>query len=373
MTAEVAPALAKIGMVTSALWTDFDNDGQVDLLVAGEWMPIAFFRNEGGSLIEMTQNTGLTATHGWWNSIAAGDFDHDGDTDYLLGNLGTNSRYKASAEEPVRVYAKDFDKNGNIDPILTYYIQGKEYPTHPRDAMTDQIVAFRKRFPRYAEYGASTFPEMFLEEELEGALVVKSERFASSYLENQGDGKFAIRALPVQAQFAPVYGMLVKDVNRDGHLDALLVGNSYAPEVSVGQYNASIGTYLQGDGKGGFRPVHVKESGFFVDGDAKGMAEVQTADGNSLILVSGNADQLQVFSSRPAAAGTPPVVQLEPSDAYAILTLASGRKVKQEFYHGSAYLSHSSRTLALAPGVTAATIYDYQGQGRPVIFGQAAR
>jgi hypothetical protein len=364
VTAKVAPDLAEIGMVSSALWTDFDHDGQVDLLVAGEWMPVVFYKNEKGSLRNVTQTTGLTATNGWWNSIAASDFDNDGDTDYMLGNLGTNSRYQASEEGPVRVYAKDFDKNGSIDPIFTYYIQGKEYPTHPRDAMTDQIVSFRRRFPRYSDYGSRTFPEMFTEEELSGAHVVKSERFESSYLENKGNGKFAIRSLPTQAQFAPVFGMLVKDFNRDGNLDVLLAGNSYATEVSTGRYDASIGTYLQGNGKGQFTPVHVKESGFFVDGDAKGMAEVQTGDGTSLVLVACNADRLQAFACVSPPATAPQAIRLQPTDAYAVLTLRNGQKKRQEFYHGSAYLSQSSRQLVPGPEVTAVTIYDYRGRSR---------
>jgi enediyne biosynthesis protein E4 len=329
VTAEVAPGLADIGMVTAALWTDFDADGQVDLLVVGEWMPLTFLKNENGAFRNVTDATGLTATHGWWNSIVTGDFNGDGRPNYIVGNLGTNSRYQASAEQPVRIYANDYDKNGTVDPILTYYIQGKEYPTHPRDAMTDQIVSFRRRFPRYADYGARTFHEMFTKEELAGARILKSERFETSYLENLGGGKFALEALPVQAQFAPVYGMLAQDFDGDGHLDVLLAGNSYATEVSVGRYNASIGTYLRGDGQGGFRPVPVQESGFFVPGDAKGMAGLRTADGASLILVACHADQLQAFAWGPAAPATPLAVSGKPTTAPAGLAPRDGQQRQQ--------------------------------------------
>ena len=130
VTSTAAPALDGAGLVTSALWTDYDNDGWTDLLVVGEFMPIRFFRNQDGKFIERTEATGLVGINGWWNSIAGGDFDHDGDIDYVVGNLGLNSPYRASSEQPLCVYASDFDKNGSIDPVMCYYVQGENYLAH---------------------------------------------------------------------------------------------------------------------------------------------------------------------------------------------------------------------------------------------------
>jgi enediyne biosynthesis protein E4 len=356
--------LRRAGMVTSALWTDFDNDGQLDLILAGEWMPITFFRQDQGKFTNVTHTTGLAHTTGWWNSIVAGDFDNDGDTDYILGNIGQNSHYKPSPEEPVRVYAKDFDQNGSLDAVITHYVQGQEQLIHNRDEMTDQMNFLRKRFRRYADYAQGTFADKFAPEELQGAYVQKSESFRSVYVENLGSGQFKVKPLPVQAQFAPVFGMTTLDVDGDGNLDVLAVGNSYATEVTIGRYDASVGLYLKGDGKGNFRPVPVTESGFSVDGDAKGIASLISRGGQTVILVSQNAGSLKAF--RQSKEEGQQVVPLQTLDAWAEITLADGRRKKQELYYGSTYLSQSARSLVVPEGASAVTIYSYSGKPRQV-------
>ncbi|MCJ8164041.1 VCBS repeat-containing protein [Pontibacter sp. E15-1] len=363
VTSTVCPLLADIGMVTAALWTDFDNDKAVDLIVVGEWMQVMFLKNAQGKLQDVTATTGLPATSGWWNSLSGGDFDNDGDTDYIAGNLGLNSKYKASEQQPVQVYAKDFDKSGTTDALITYYIQGKKQLVHGRDDMTDQMVSMRREFRTYEDYASKSFDEIFTPERLQGAYVAESNYFASSYLENLGNGKFRIVPLPVQAQFAPVCGITVNDYDDDGNLDALLTGNSYATEVMVGRYDAFTGLYLKGNGKGGFSPIASARSGFMVDGDAKGMAEIYTGNGSPLLLVAANNDSLKAYrqTMRPAAVQAVPVL---PSDAYATLTLANGKTRKQEFYFGSGYLSQSSRTLWLPAGVQSVRIMDRAGKQR---------
>ncbi len=363
VTPSVAPGLDRAGMVTSALWTDYDRDGRVDLLVAGEWMPLTFFRNQGGKLVDATASAGLGKSHGWWNSLVAGDFDRDGDVDYLAGNMGLNSRFKASAKEPVRVHARDFDENGSMDPVLSYYLGGKSYPVAPRDAMIDQIIAMKGRFKRYADYDTATLDRTFSSEELKGAYVAETYTMQSSLVENLGNGKFALRPLPTAAQFAPVYGMLVADRNGDGALDVLMAGNSYASETQFGWYDASVGVLLLGNGKGGFSEAGYTKSGFFVDGDAKGAAEVMVDGTRSLVLVTQNNDSLKVFSSAREGRRN---VRLQPLDAYAVVTLADGSTRREEFYYGSTYLSQSSRFLALPAGARGAVIYDYAGRSRTV-------
>ena len=357
VTATVLPDLTDAGMVTSALWTDYDNDGWFDLLVAGEFMPLRFYHNMGGKFEATTGVTGLEHTSGWWNSLVGGDFDKDGDTDYIAGNLGLNTSYEASPSEPLCIYASDYDKNGRIDPVMCYYIDGVNYVAHARDDLIRQINAMRARFRTYEAYASATFDRSFLPEELSAAYIVRSEHFASSYIENLGDGKFKLIPLPVEAQVSPVFGMSADDFNSDGHLDVLLAGNAYATEVFAGRHDASIGLYLRGDGKGNFEPVKVSESGFFADGDAKGMARLTMGDGSQVILVANNSQKLGAYHYQ----GKGRYYRPGNSAAYAELSFGNGKTCKHEFYHGSTYLSGSSRSMQLPKGVVSVTVYDFEG------------
>ncbi len=296
ITAQMLSPLSDLGMVTAALWTDYDGDGIDDLMLAGEFMPLCLFKNNGTGFTEVTGEAKLSKTHGWWNSLAQADFDHDGDMDYIAGNLGTNSRYQASTEEPLCIYAKDYDNNGSIDPIMCYYNQGGNYIAHTRDEMIKQISPMRLRFQTYDSYANVSFEEAFLPQELQDAYVVHAENFESTYLENLGDGTFAVHALPNLAQLAPVNGIQTMDVDLDGNLDVLLVGNNYSGDASVGNHDAGIGLCLLGNGKGGFSPVSVGKSGFFVDGDAKDIKIIFDKNGEILILVGVNSAPLKTFS-----------------------------------------------------------------------------
>ncbi len=158
-------------------------------------MPITFFKNNGGKNFEKIENTSLSHTNGWWNSLTAGDYDQDGDMDYIAGNLGLNTRYKGTTNEPLCIYAKDYDKNGSLDPLMTYYLQGNKYLVHARDELISQISVMRQRFKKYQDYASVTFEESFLPSELEGAYVTCSERFETSYLENIGNGNFNIKSV----------------------------------------------------------------------------------------------------------------------------------------------------------------------------------
>ena len=340
-TSGLADELASVGMVSAALWTDVNNDGWVDLAVVGEWMPITFFINENGKGFRKLQ---IPETSGWWNSINAGDFDNDGDMDYVAGNLGLNSVYRASVDEPVCVYAKDFDDNGSMDAVMCRYIQGKEHPVHPRETLTGQVSKLRGVAQRYADYGRMGIKDLFSEPMLSDALVLKSTLMASVYIENKGSENFIIRQLPVEAQFAPIYGIAVTDVDDDGNLDIVSVGNSYASETLNGFYDAGIGNYLQGDGGGNFKSATVNESGFFVDGDAKALALLTSINGDQLFIATQNRDSVRIFrrsNVTPVAKETNSNVS--PYSNFATLELTNGKKRKHEFYHGSGYLSSSSR------------------------------
>lgn len=365
VTEQVAPGLKNNGLVTAALWTDFNDDGRVDLLVAGEFMPLTFWQNHNGKFKNVTAATGLPNTAGWWNSLNGGDFDNDGDLDYLAGNLGLNSRFKASEKEPVCVYAKDYDGNGNLDPILCRYIQGQEYISHPRDQLTDQIPALRKRLVTYAAYGKQTLADIFPAADRQDAYVARSVWFASSFLQNQGHGKFTIQPLPTLSQVAPVFSILINDYTGDDHLDALLVGNLYATDVLNGRYDAFPGQLLQGDGKGHFTTVPRRYSGFTADKDAKSLIELAAGPHQSLSLVASNNDTLRVFKNPVWPAQQE--IKIQPADFSALVPLPNGRRRKVEFYHGAGYLSQSSRLLKanVAAGVPV-QVTDYQNRTRAV-------
>ncbi|MEP7258062.1 MAG: VCBS repeat-containing protein [Flavitalea sp.] len=353
--------LSTLGMVSDALWTDFDNDGWVDLLVAGEFMPLRFFKNEKGKFREITGQTGLANTGGWWNSLVAGDFDKDGDIDYIAGNLGLNGPYKASATEPVCVYGSDYDKNGRLDPILCHFINGVEYMVHSRDDINKQMTAMRGRFRSYEAYAEVPFREALRKDEIAEAYTLKAERFETSYIENLGSGKFAIRALPLEAQFSPVYGMLCKDFDGDGNLDVLCVGNSFSTEVQTGRYDAQGSVVMHGDGKGNFKADRLSLNTI---GDNKSIVDLKGVNGNSLVIIGVNSDSLKIFTTGEK----PKRIDLEAGDAYAIINDKDNRSYRQEFYYGQSYLSQGSRSFELPANTRSITIVSYSGKKRTLSF-----
>jgi enediyne biosynthesis protein E4 len=364
VTGEVAPDFIKLGLVTSALWTDVDNDGWVDLMIVGEFMPITCYKNNGGKSFTKINKDGFAHTSGWWNSITAGDFDSDGDIDYIAGNLGLNTRYKGNEKEPLCIYASDYDKNGSVDPVMTYYLQGTKQIVHARDELISQISAMRSRFRKYKDYSDATFDESFLPSELESAYVVCSDWFESSYIKNEGHGKFSINPLPLETQFSPVYGMNIDDYNGDGHLDVLMAGNLYSTEVNTGRYDASVGVYLRGDGNGNFYPVKPSDSGFFADGDGKGMAMLVSGDGRSLIVVGNNSGSVKTYEINHHFR----MFVAKNDDAYALVTLNNGKTHKHEFSYGSTYLSQSGRSLQYSSEVVKIVVINVKGESRDVLI-----
>jgi len=369
-TNDVCAELLDLGMVTDALWTDFNQDSKMDLVVVGEFMPITFFANEGGRLVRL-DNSGISQFTGWWNSIVGGDFDKDGDVDYIAGNLGLNNNYQVKADLPLKVYAKDFDGNGSIDPILACYMREsmdsevrKLYPMHFWDELNSQSPKFRNKYSRYRQYSKATIDELLTPEEQKGAMILEANHMASSYIENLGEGKFLLKSLPTAAQVAPVNGLVVTDVNDDNNLDILLVGNDYGNEVFAGRYDAFTGLVLLGDGKGSFTVLPSSESGFYVAGDAKGLVKLNLGSGEEIFVVSQNRDSLCVFgrvTSIPAE-----VLPIEPLDCCADLIYADGKKQRIEFYYGTGYLSQSSRKLMVPKGIKEIVVYDSRGNSRRI-------
>ncbi len=288
ITVSVSAALESPGMVTDAIWTDFNGDGKADLMLVGEFMAIRAFENIGGELTELTANSGLKDTQGWWNRIEEGDFDNDGDTDYIVGNFGLNSQLKASPDEPVQIYYKDFDNNGSLDPILTSYIMGESYPVFSKDDLLGQLSGLKRKYVNYSDYADQKITDVFTSEELSDAQILEAKNFATSYIENLGDNRFKVTPLPTPAQFAPIYGILIQDLNADGNLDVILAGNFFGTRVKYGRYDANKGLLLIGNGKGNFKPVSTQESGLNIDGEVRDITSLKLVDGEELILFARN-------------------------------------------------------------------------------------
>ena len=300
VTAKVCPALQKIGMVTSAVWADFDNDKQTDLVIAGEWMPVTFFRNNHGSFVEATASTGLTQMSGMWRSLIATDIDKDGDIDLVAGNLGLNCEYRVNEEEPMQLYAADLDGNGSIDPVFFYYIKSSDgskhsFPAISRGRFAEQVPAIKKQFLLNEDYSHATFNDIYKGKAKQNILLLKCDETRSCFLENMGNGKFVKHPLPAEAQFAPVNAIICDDLDNDGFKDLLLAGNEYQTDVTTGRYDASYGCFLRGTVNKSFKPVPPVESGFILDGDVKDMSLIRLSNGKKILLAAVNNDSLQVF------------------------------------------------------------------------------
>jgi len=269
VTSTISNGFNCLGMVTDAIWSDFNVDGKLDLIVIGEYMAIRAFENKNGKLKEIPSDSGLKDSEGWWNTIREGDFDGDGDMDYILGNFGLNSQLKTSLEEPITLFAKDFDGNGTIDPILSTYSSGKNYPVFSKDDLSRQLDFIRSKYVDYADYADKEITDIFTIQELDGAIILKAKTFASAYLENLGNNKFKLSNLPSIAQLAPIHAVMIKDINKDKKLDMILAGNFYGTRVKYGRYDANRGLVLIGNGNGKFTALKPEESGLNISGEVK--------------------------------------------------------------------------------------------------------
>ena len=293
-TEELAPGLSTIGMVTDALWIDFDQNGTSDLVVVGEWMPITIFSQESGEFVNKTDDFGYADTRGWWFSIDGADFDGDGDIDLVVGNLGLNYKYSATAEETFDIYVNDFDKNGTSDIVLGYYNFGKQYPVRGRQCSSEQIPTVQLKFKNYESFSTATIDDVYGDSGLDKGLHYQVPSFASVYLENEGQGKFTSRELPMLAQLSPINDMIVKDFDEDGKLDLLIAGNFYASEVETPRSDAGIGLLMLGKGDGSFDPQSLEESGIYFHYDLKNMSLINTSRGLGIVGAN-NQDELQIF------------------------------------------------------------------------------
>ncbi|HVW58789.1 MAG TPA: VCBS repeat-containing protein [Puia sp.] len=303
ITQEVCPALSQAGMVCASVWADVDGDGQKELVLAGDWMPIRVFKAGQGRLKEVTKVMGLADEKGMWRSLAAADVDGDGDMDLIAGNLGANNPYHVSEATPLKLMAKDFEGNGRIDPILCYYIPDETGRKTLQVGMnlnqlTRQMPSFKKRFLKNADFASADLTALFPDDKIKDAVKLDCNELRTCWFENLGKGRFRKHVLPMEAQFAPVNAILAHDLDGDGKSDLLLAGNEYQTEVMSGRYDASYGLLLKGDGKRNFLPVTHVDRGIFIKGDVKDLKLIKDGNGDDLILVAVNNERIRIFRRR---------------------------------------------------------------------------
>ena len=285
----------RTGMVKDAAWADVNKDGLPDLVLVGEWMPITILiQQKNHTFLNQTQAWGLAKTNGMWNTIAEGDFDGDGDIDFAAGNLGLNSRLKASETKPLKMILGDLDGNGSSDHIIVYFNGERSYPFASRDQLVKQLPYLKKKFLKYKDYRDVKVEDIVSPALRNQTTELQIEELQSLILLNNSNG-FLIKPMPVEAQLSPIEVIYADDLNNDGFLDLLLAGNLSAVQTELGPYDASMGLVLTGNGKGDFNPVQPMRSGFIVKGEARGIKSVKTLKNERFYLVSRNNDSLLGF------------------------------------------------------------------------------
>lgn len=254
---EWMPGLKNIGMVKAAQWADLNNDGQVELIVTGEFMSIHIYEKQGEIWKDESERFGTAGYEGWWNTIEVKDLNQDGYLEIIVGNLGLNSRYKASETYPLRIYASDYDANGSIDAVMSYANAQGEFIIHDKTTLSQQINAIRKKFPKNINYAESSLKDVIPQSELEESYRLEAVNFSSGTFLNQS-GRFNFIPFPIEAQFSPINELMIDDINEDGFPDILTGGNSFAPEVFNGRYDAQASLLMLGKGNGHFIPITQK-------------------------------------------------------------------------------------------------------------------
>ena len=284
VTEEMAPELVHVGMVTDARFVELNGDEWVDLVVVGEWMEIGIYTNSQGRGFLRKTDAFKESTGGWWLTIAAEDMDGDGDQDLVLGNFGLNNPYKPNDDRPASLVFKDFDNNGSIDPVFGYYIADTNAFAFSRDELIGQMPFMKRKFSDYKTFAKTELKDFFTKEQLEGSDTLKATMLESVYLENDGDGNFTIKKLPIEAQFTPIYAIKPIDLNGDGYPDLVMGGNLANSRISVGPYVAGQGLTLLGDGNGNFSTLNPVLSGLDVRGDMRDISKIDIQEQTYLIF-----------------------------------------------------------------------------------------
>ncbi|MFI5170780.1 MAG: VCBS repeat-containing protein [Chitinophagales bacterium] len=368
VTSQIAPALKNIGMVSTALWTDFDNDNNIDLIVTGDWMPIVFLKNDKNNFTNITSETNLKNMEGWWQSINGADLDNDGDIDYVLGNFGTNRRYKNTISEstgealPLEAFLFNKNETDYNGLMISYYQHDILYPVNLRERLLEQFPELKKTVPDWDSFGKMSTQEMFGLNNLTSARHLLCYQFESTVLINNGNLNFTKKIFPVDAQVSPVFGTICQDFNGDGFVDILCHGNYFQTDILITRHDAGTGLLLQGNGDGSFKALRSIESGFWSDGDARSLALVNCGENQPPLIIGGvNNDDVKVYEF-----AIPKMMSVEQNDAYALITLNDNSVVKKEFYKGEGYYSQNSNTVLINDKVMMVYAVDYMGNKKRI-------
>ncbi len=363
VTDEKAPGLKFIGMVTSALWTDFNDDGVVDLIVAGEWIPVSVFENIDRKFINRTENCGLNNTQGWWNSISSGYFEENGSVGYVLGNLGLNNSYHTSETYPLRIVSKDYDNCGKSEPLLIKkYVDGY-YPIASRSQFLSAFPNKAKKYNTYLSYALTNSEQLLKDIGTQEGVGLEAKKLDNALMIRKKDGTYILIPLPLESQFSPIYGTYCYDINGDKRTEILYVGNFFSNNIDDGPYASSTGGLISwnSDNKVGVKRGH--QIGFNVHGDARAIAGIILGNKTRAFIVSSNDDSLKVYSQ---VMQNDRHFKLNTFDASAEIEYEDGTIQKQEFYYGSGYLSQSSRYLSVPADCKRISILTYSGKERNI-------
>ena len=364
-TAASLPDFERLGLVCDALWTDYDNDGWVDLLVAGQGMPLRLFRNEEGTL-RAAQSDGFADRVGWWNSLSGADLDHDGDIDYVVGNFGTNNLYGQSGRDYVSLYGGDFDGNGGYDLLVGDYQLSedgtyREYPHNQRTDTEKQLISVKRIYERHDQFGRATMQDILANYPDAEVTTLTANYLRSVWIENLGNGQFTFHELPREAQLAPLFGLQLLDIDQDGHRDLLAIGNDYGAETGMGTLDALNGLVLLYDpARHDFVTTPTPGRGFFVPGNGRALTYL-VAGGRPVVVAGQNQGKTLAFGLTDAIRGTSVTL---PDDAQRLSYRLNGNRVIEEVYYGSGYLSQGSRQVWLPAG---------SQDGKVVTFGGVER
>ena len=367
VNASIAPELNNLGLVTDALWTDIDNDGFRDLIVVGEFMPITIFKNNV-TKFEKLKSTGLEFYKGFWNSIAGSDLDFDGDIDYVVGNIGNNNLLNIKEGEKISLIAGDFDENGSTDFFPSAYFKDEDgilrlYPFFTRHDFQKEVIDIRANYILHSDFGSATFDNLIDKITLrDSTFELSINTLETSYIENIGNNKFILKALPNEAQLSKTHGIQLDDFNSDNYVDILLIGNDYGGEVGMGRYDASNGLVLLGNSDGKYVAQNIKNSGFYVPGDAKSLVRLMV--GNKYVILAGqNGDKLISYKRKKLLNKS---IKITSKEKYAIIHLNDGTIYRKEFYYGSSFLSQSSRVLILNDKIKEVEIFSSNNTSRKI-------
>ena len=352
---KAAPFLNNFGMVSDAIWSDYNNDNYIDLILVGEYMPITILKNDG-EVFSKVEND-LNNFYGFWNSINASDFDKDGDIDYVVGNIGSNTLLDQDSKE-ILVNSLDFDGNKFNDFFPSAYFKDKFgkyqlYPFFTRHEFQKEVIDVRAKFILHKDFGNINYSQFLkiMNPRNDQTTEYKVNYFKSALIENIEGKMFKIKPLPDEAQISKVFGTLIKDFNDDGLDDLLLVGNDYGSEIGMGRYDASNGLVLINNGTE-FDPLKPGVSGFLSDGDAKSSVYL-VSQNQGVVIIGQNRGPIKAYKLNNYIQ---PILNLENLENYAEI-YEDGEMYKKEFYYGNSFLSQSSRKVLISSKVDSVNIY----------------